>query len=162
MHSLRVNSADSQGDKISCMSQIVQNAPGPSAMEWRRRPSRDTLGEAWREGFCTTTAVNAQRRGRIRNNRNTVTRNNAFVERLNSPAKIMAAGFDREASRNMRLSTQTLAVNMSHLIRSASDARRIIPIVHVKPPRNAGENARGGGLNDVRARHGTSAVLVAV
>ena len=75
----------------------------------------------------------------------------------------MAAGDDREACRNLCLSTQTLAANMSRFMRTASGARRMIPIVHVKPPRNGGKDAHGGGLGgNVYARHGTSAVLIAV
>ena len=50
----------------------------------------------------------------------------------------------REACRNLRLSTQTLVANMS--VCPASDARMMIPVGHVKPHRNAGKDASGGGL----------------
>ncbi len=39
------------------------------------------------------------------------------------------------------VSTQTLAADMLRFMRTASGARRMIPIVHVKPPRNAGKDA---------------------
>ena len=58
----------------------------------------------------------------------------------------MAAGDDREACRNLCLSTQTLAANMLGFMCTASGTRRMIPIVHVKPPRNGGKDAPGGGL----------------
>ncbi len=58
----------------------------------------------------------------------------------------MAAGDDREACRNLCLSTQTLAANMLSFMCTASGTRRMIPIVHVNPPRNGGKDAPGGGL----------------
>ena len=58
----------------------------------------------------------------------------------------MAAVDDREACRNLCLSTQTLAANMLGCMRTASGARRMLLIVHVKPPRNGGKDAPGGGL----------------
>jgi hypothetical protein len=58
----------------------------------------------------------------------------------------MAAGDDREACRNLCLSTQTLAANMLIFMCTASGTRRMIPIVHVNPPRNGGKDAPGGGL----------------
>ena len=58
----------------------------------------------------------------------------------------MATGDDREACRNLCLSTQTLAANMLGCMCRTSGTRRMIPIVHVKPPRNGGKDAPGGGL----------------
>ena len=60
--------------------------------------------------------------------------------------ELLAAGDDREACQNMCLSTQTLAANMLGYMCTTSGTRRMIPIVHVKPPKNAGTDAPGGGL----------------
>ncbi len=67
----------------------------------------------------------------------------------------MAAGDDREACQNMCLSTQTLAANMLGCMCTTSGMRRMLPIVHVKPPNNAGKDAPGGGLRTTYA-HATA------